>query len=57
MCHENQIQDLWIVRWTVVVWGCCLDVSVKGRIVDLLAHKDADGNVQTLYDHLHNAGD
>lgn len=23
----------------------------------LLAHKDADGNVQTLYDHLHNAGD
>lgn len=23
----------------------------------LLAHKDADGGVQTLRDHLHNAGD
>ena len=25
--------------------------------MDLLAHRDADGNVQTLHGHLHSAGD
>lgn len=25
--------------------------------MDLLAHRDADGNVQTLHGHLHGAGD